>query len=136
MAGAGCRRRHRRLEIWIVAPLGVGTEEPRHFSHGRTLWRDLGTSRSTPRGTLGSTLRRRLNSAVCGRYFHLATGYTIGYTTHTIIYCHCQLTNATKKALQTLQAAITICRGRILLPRAAVMGWFARRALTKTPVLE
>ena len=32
-AGAGCRR-HRRLEIWIVAPLGVGSEEPRHVSRG------------------------------------------------------------------------------------------------------
>ena len=31
-AGAGCRRRRRRLEIWIVAPLGVGSEEPRHFA--------------------------------------------------------------------------------------------------------
>ena len=34
-AGAGCRRRHRRLEVWIVAPLGVGSEEPRHVSWRR-----------------------------------------------------------------------------------------------------
>ena len=33
-AGAGCRRQRRRLEIWIVAPLGIGSEEPRHVSHG------------------------------------------------------------------------------------------------------
>ena len=32
-AGAGCRRRHWRLEIWIVAPLGVGSEE-RSAGHG------------------------------------------------------------------------------------------------------
>ena len=31
-AGAG-RRRRRRLEIWIVAPLGVGSEEPRLAVH-------------------------------------------------------------------------------------------------------
>ena len=33
-AGAGCRRQRRRLEIWIVAPLGIGSEESRHVSHG------------------------------------------------------------------------------------------------------
>ena len=33
-AGAGCRRQRRRLEIWIVAPLGIGSEEARHVSHG------------------------------------------------------------------------------------------------------
>ena len=35
-AGAGCRRHWRlcHLEIWIVAPLGVGSEEPQHVSCG------------------------------------------------------------------------------------------------------
>ena len=36
-AGSGYRHRHWRLwrlEIWIVAPLGVGGEEPPHVSRG------------------------------------------------------------------------------------------------------
>ena len=44
-AGAGCRRRHRRLEIWTVAPLGVGSEEPRHVRFG---WAAIDRNRSGP----------------------------------------------------------------------------------------
>ena len=40
-AGAGCRR-HRRLwrgEVWIVAPLGVRSEEPRHAWAAPPFWK-------------------------------------------------------------------------------------------------
>ena len=36
-AGAGCQRRW-RLKIWIVAPLGVGSEESRHVSRAAVMY--------------------------------------------------------------------------------------------------